>query len=94
MRVIDGWLIEISTFSSLTQEQFDNIKDELRILAVSTRGLFDDPVLFEGQIVRAYYMRDYHANETADHIRAYLKLIGQDGPVNVVLQAAQWTLRN
>jgi hypothetical protein len=94
MRVVDGWLVEITTIPSLMQEQCDDIGRELRVLAVSTRGLFDDPVLCEGQTMRAHYLQDYHAHETVEHIRTYLQLIGLNDQVSVVLQAAQWTLES
>ncbi len=88
--MVDGWLVTVEPCKTLTQEQTDFIRWKLSILAVSTRGLFDNPVQISGQSMQAYYYRDYHATETAEHIRTYLQSIGRDGQITVTLQTTRW----
>ncbi len=88
--MINGWFISVGPCCTLTEEQLDHIRWKLSVLAVSTRGLFDDPVLYTGQSLQAYYTTDYHARETCQHIRAYLQSIQQDKKVQVAISPAQW----
>lgn len=88
--MVEGWFVSIEPCYSLTQEQLDHIRWTLSILAVSTRGLFDDPVIFTGQSMQAHYTTEYRAQETCDHIRAYLQTIHQDQHVKVTLSPATW----
>jgi hypothetical protein len=88
--MIDGWCITVEPCGSLSQQQGDFIRWKLSILAVSTPGLFDDPVLFTGHSWQAYYLQEYHATETAEQVKAYLQSIGRDGQIRIRLQASQW----
>jgi hypothetical protein len=88
--MVEGWLVVIEPTCSLTQEQCGVLKGKLSVLAVSMRGLFDDPVLLTTQGLQAFYTYDYMAQETTEHIRAYLQAIGQDGHILVTLLPAQW----
>ncbi len=88
--MVDGWFISVGPCYSLTEEQSEFIRWNLTVLAVSTRGLFDDPVLFTGQSLQAHYTADYHAQETCEHIKAYLQTIKQDNHVTVNICPAQW----
>jgi hypothetical protein len=88
--MVHGWLVTVEPCGSLTQEQHKFIRWKLSILAVSTQGLFDDPVLVNGHSLQAYYTADHHAQETAEHILAYLQTIDQDKHVLVSLLPAQW----
>lgn len=89
-KMVEGWRINVESCCSLTREQYDFIRWKLSVLAVSTRGLFDDPVLSTAQSLQAYYASEYHAQETAQHIKAYLQTIEQGAQVIVTLLPAQW----
>lgn len=88
--MVDGWLVTVEPCKTLTQEQTDFIRWKLSVLAISTRGIFDDPVDITDYLMQAHYHREYHATETAEHIRAYLQTIGKDGQITVTMQTTQW----
>jgi hypothetical protein len=90
MRLVDGFSLEVGNISSLNEEQRQEIIGKLRVLAVSTQGLFDDPVLRQGEKVVAYYIHDYYADETRRAVAQYLQEIGMDGTMPVLLRPAQW----
>jgi hypothetical protein len=88
--MVDGWLISVEPCCTLTEEQLEHIQWKLSVLAVSTQGLFDDPVLSIDQSLQAHYITEYHARETCQHIQAYLQTIQQDEHVKITLTTKQW----
>jgi hypothetical protein len=85
-----GFRLVVENTYFLTETQCTYLIRKIGVLAVSTRGLFDNPVLVEKQRIVAYYTLDYAAQETTKHVQQYLKEIGMEDRITVELQPAQW----
>lgn len=85
-----GFCLEIENMALLTEAQCNVLRRELTVLAVSTTGLFDDPINVVGPRMTTHYAYEYHAEETRQHLCRYLQQIGMESMVKVTLRPTQW----
>lgn len=85
-----GFRVQVENIALLTQEQRQDLRRKLGVLAVSTRGLFADPVQVTGPHMTAHYSDELYAQETVHHLYRYLQQISMESKVKVTLHPAQW----
>lgn len=76
MCTIKGYCLTIRQARYLLEEQCAYLLSMMSVCTVSTRGLFDDPVLVKNGTLQAYYTRDYCVQETGEQIKRSLQEIG------------------
>lgn len=92
MRIVNGYHLEIKPTAHLSKEHYSYLIWKLGVLAVSTKGFYDNPVLAGDNILEAYYSRKEYVQETEQQIKSYLQEIGINGKINVAVQATEWTI--
>lgn len=88
-----GFLVEVENIALLTEEQRQKLHKELAVLAISTNGLFADPVQVTEHRMAAHYTQELYAQETVQHLYRCLQEMGMENTIKVTVQPAQWQRR-
>src|SRR5579871_6127158 len=88
-----GFRVEVENITLLTEEQRQKLHKKLAVLAVSTKGLFADPVRVTEDSMAAHYTQELYAQETVQHLYRCLQEMRMENAIKVTVQSAQWQRR-
>jgi hypothetical protein len=88
-----GFRVEVENITLLTEEQRQKLHKKLAVLAISTNGLFADPVQVTEDRMAAHYTQELYAQETVQHLYRCLQEMRMENTIKVTVQPAQWQRR-